>query len=74
MPLEHERERRKQLQVLMFVAMVSHARCMDQQVFMERIAEMTQAATRAAAAAAQASDRLQARSSASGVWRLLAKC
>ena len=61
------RERRKHLRVLMFVAMVSHARCMDQQVFMERIAEMTQAATRAAAAAAQASDRLQAsRSSASG--------
>jgi len=59
-------ERRKHLRVLMFVAMVSHARCMDQQVFMERIAEMTQAATRAAAAAAQASDRLQARSSASG--------
>lgn len=60
-------ERRKHLQVLMFVAMVSYARCMDQQVFMERIAEMTQAATRAAAAAAQASDRLQAsRSSASG--------
>ena len=61
------REKRKHLRVLMFVAMVSHARCMDQQVFMERIAEMTQAATRAAAAAAQASERLQAsRSSASG--------
>ena len=61
------RERRKHLRVLMFVAMVSHARCMDQQVFMERIAEMTQAATRAAAAAAQASERLQtSRSSTSG--------
>ena len=59
-------KRRNHLRVLMFVAMVSHARCMDQQVFMERMAEMTQAATRAAAAAAQASDRLQARSSASG--------
>ena len=35
-------------------------------MLIERIAEMTQAATRAAAAAADASDRLQARSSASG--------
>eukprot|EP00434_Breviolum_minutum_P037588 symbB.v1.2.033333.t1/scaffold4127.1/size44276/1 len=59
-------KRRNHLRVLMFVAMVSRARCMDQQVFMEKMAEMTQAATRAAAAAAQASDRLQARSSASG--------